>query len=866
MRKNKKYLEKAAAVILAAAMLASGCGKAAGTGEKPTVQESGATAEESSQAAVHTARNSGSQEELVAALRAKYNLGVLNYNDKSISINRNEPVELTLEYDPYEEGAAELAESFVVYQDSELKHPLEASYSWDEESGMLTIAPPVYGPAEVDSIEIDLSHLSGTFLGTDEEPGWGNLSQLYLAANVDTKTGDPINGNPLVTVMKINAELSQAPQVKFSQDENGSARFTWKEVPGADEYLLFSINNYDGALEKYMNVLASTADTEWIAPQSMSYDGTETVTMNEFFSQYLISEDYRGEVDEAYLLESDYQPYFGVIAVSADGSSHISNLYNGRDLAHMLPSSIAYNTNEETMGSLFVGTESLPATMGIIMCDGTVSQRVIEYDVQSIEKNEVLPYYTIEGRAYGTSFVNSFQVNDPAWDTLDQDIKAIEERQEKLKNKAGNVETDISFLEGEEKKEEKAETESASEDETTEEETSSEVEAAEEETSSEADTTEEKTSSEVDTTEEETSSEADTTEEPTSTEEETEATPETSSPEAKKDRETADGISADEKITANSALSEYLAIQMLNTEQEIDISLFPESSDTALVVDAFLEAQYQNPLILGIKEAGMDTANSILYVTYDYDSDTTEAKRKEIKEKAAQITDEIITDTMTDLEKELAINKYLCDNAKYDDDALENAAEHDFKYVDDSYNDSFTAYGVLVNGVGVCASYSAGFKLLADEAGLDSIVVTGYLEGNLPHAWNKVKLDGQWNIVDSTNNDNDIIQNALLNLSDDAAYATLTSDDRFVLDSNLYDYEAPSDDMEYYHITDSYFPEDEIRDILAARLQSGERALLRTDYTLDDDAFKAIAEETAQQTQLRLTGFHWMGVIYLEQR
>lgn len=825
MRKNKKYLEKAAAVILATAMLASGCGKSTGTGEKPTVQESGAAAEESSQAAVNSARSSGSQEELVAALRAKYNLGVLNYNDKSISINRNEPVELTLEYDPYEEGAAELAESFVVYQDSELKHPLEASYSWDEGSGMLTITPPVYGPAEVDSIEVDLSHLSGTFLGTDEEPGWGNLSQLYLAANVDTKTGEPINGNPLVTVVKINAELSQAPQVKFSQDESGSARFTWKEVPGADEYLLFSINNYDGALENYMNVLASTADTEWVAPQSMSYDGTETVTMNGFFSQYLISEDYRGEVDEAYLLESDYQPYFGVIAVSADGSSHISNLYNGRDLAHMLPSSIAYNTNEETMGSLFVGTESLPATMGIVMCDGTVSQRVIEYDVQSIEKNEVLPYYTIEGRAYGTSFVNSFQVNDPAWDTLDQDIKAIEERQEKLKNKAGNVETDISLLEGEGKEEDKAETKSASEDETAEEETAE-----------------------------------------TDSGRETEAKPETSSPEAKKARETADGISVNDKITANSALSEYLAIQMLNTEQEIDISLFPESSDTALVVDAFLEAQYQNPLILGIKEAGIDTANSILYVTYDYDSDTTEAKRKEIKEKAAQITDEIITDTMTDLEKELAINKYLCDNAEYDDDALENAAEHDFKYVDDSYSDSFTAYGVLVKGVGVCASYSAGFKLLADEAGLDSIVVTGYLEGNLPHAWNKVKLDGQWNIVDSTNNDNDIIQNALLNLSDDAAYATLTSDDRFVLDSNLYDYEAPSDDMEYYHITDSYFPEDEIKDILAARLQSGERALLRTDYTLDDDAFKAIAEETAQQTQLRLTGFHWMGVIYLEQR
>ena len=114
--------------------------------------------------------------------------------------------------------------------------------------------------------------------------------------------------------------------------------------------------------------------------------------------------------------------------------------------------------------------------------------------------------------------------------------------------------------------------------------------------------------------------------------------------------------------------------------------------------------------------------------------------------------------------------------------------------MDEKFNDSFTAYGVLINHVGVCASYSAAFKLLADAAELDSIVVTGYLDGNLPHAWNKVMLDGQWNIVDATNNDNEVIQNALFNLSDSAAYATLVEDDRFVLDTSLYDYEALSDD------------------------------------------------------------------------
>lgn len=241
-----------------------------------------------------------------------------------------------------------------------------------------------------------------------------------------------------------------------------------------------------------------------------------------------------------------------------------------------------------------------------------------------------------------------------------------------------------------------------------------------------------------------------------------------------------------------------------------------------------------------------------------------EAKRRELEEKITQITDEIITDGMSDLEKELAINQYLCDHAEYDNDALENAAENDFTYVDEKFNDSFTAYGVLINHVGVCASYSAAFKLLADAAELDSIVVTGYLDGNLPHAWNKVMLDGQWNIVDATNNDNEVIQNALFNLSDSAAYATLVEDDRFVLDTSLYDYEALSDDKEYYRITDNYFAMEEITGMLAEKLQSTGNAALRTDYDLDDETFNQVAQEAANLAQADISGFHWMGVIHLE--
>lgn len=837
MIRNTKYFKKCIALAVCTALLAAGCTKETETGGEPAEQENTAADEGSGQEAAKAEEGAGSGEDLAVELKSKYEVGAVDYSGDTVSVNRNEALQIKLGFDPWNNDSINLSESFVVYQDSQLKYPLEvSSYDWNEETGMLSITPPVYGPAEVDSVEMDLSHLSGNYLGTDDEPGWGNLSQLYLSTNLDIETGSPISGNPLVTVVKVNAELTQAPQVKFSQDDNGAARFTWKEVPGAEEYLIFSINNYGGALENYMNVFSSTKGTEWVAEQNMSYDGTETVMMNDIFSQYLLSEDYRGEIEEDDYVTPDYEQYFGVIAVNATGSSHISNLFNGKDLAHMLPNRIAYNSNEETIGASSKGTQNLPSTMGIIMCDGSVAQKVIDYDTENIEKNADNPYYTVKGRAYGTAFVSEFVVTEPDWNTLDQDLKAIVERQEKLKNKGGNVETDISIINEENSEENTVDTENVPD--------TQEPEEAEVPNEPQEEASEENKSPDTEKPQEE--------EAESGEENETEA------------NENYDGITSN--ITANSALSEYLAMQMLNTNKAIDVSTFPEAADTELVIDAFLEAQYQNPLILGIKEAGMDTANSILYINYDYDTETTNAKRKDIEEKVAQITSEIITDGMSELDKELAINEYLCENAEYDNAALDNATENDFLYVDEIYNDSFTAYGVLVNGVGVCASYSAGFKLLADAAGLDSIVVTGYLEGSLPHAWNKVKIDEQWNIVDSTNNDNDIIKNALFNLSDDAAYAALVEDNRFALDTSLYDYGALTDDKEYYHIMDNYFGLDEVGNELAAKLKEEGSAVLRTEYSLDDETFSTIAQNAADASQADISGFYWMGVIHLEQQ
>lgn len=177
---------------------------------------------------------------MIIALKAKYDAGAMDYSGDTIRIGRGGAIQIKLGYHPWEDAAMDLSDSFMVYQDAELKHPLDlVSYDWNPDSGMLTIEPPVYGPAQV--VLMDTARSSSAFLEANDETGWGSLAQLYLAAYVDAKTGSPIKGNPSVTVLKIDAELGQAPQVRFSQDEFGSARFSWKEVPGAEEYLLFSI-------------------------------------------------------------------------------------------------------------------------------------------------------------------------------------------------------------------------------------------------------------------------------------------------------------------------------------------------------------------------------------------------------------------------------------------------------------------------------------------------------------------------------------------------------------------------------------------------------------------------------------------------
>ena len=83
-------------------------------------------------------------------------------------------------------------------------------------------------------------------------------------------------------------------------------------------------------------------------------------------------------------------------------------------------------------------------------------------------------------------------------------------------------------------------------------------------------------------------------------------------------------------------------------------------------------------------------------------------------------------------EKALWLHDWLTENAHYD---------RNYQY--------YGPDGVLFLGKGVCDSYSKAYNLLLEAAGIESMRITGKGNGG-DHAWNAVKIDGQWCMVDVT--------------------------------------------------------------------------------------------------------------------
>ncbi|MCL2772938.1 MAG: DUF4358 domain-containing protein [Oscillospiraceae bacterium] len=103
----------------------------------------------------------------------------------------------------------------------------------------------------------------------------------------------------------------------------------------------------------------------------------------------------------------------------------------------------------------------------------------------------------------------------------------------------------------------------------------------------------------------------------------------------------------------------------------------------------------------------------------------------------------VITDNMDDFEKELAIHNWIINWASYD-----LAADSNSPYANPD-PDNANPYGLLIHKKAICLGYSATFQLFMDLLDIECITVKGF-SGSGDHAWNMVKIDGEWYCVDTT--------------------------------------------------------------------------------------------------------------------
>jgi uncharacterized protein YjdB len=108
-----------------------------------------------------------------------------------------------------------------------------------------------------------------------------------------------------------------------------------------------------------------------------------------------------------------------------------------------------------------------------------------------------------------------------------------------------------------------------------------------------------------------------------------------------------------------------------------------------------------------------------------------------------ETVDEMVADlvgnsSLTDVQKALLIHDRIAVHCEYDYERLNNGTMPKISY---------TTGGVLVYGTAVCQGYAEAYRYLLDLVGIESYICTS---DALFHAWNIVKLDGDYYYVDVT--------------------------------------------------------------------------------------------------------------------
>lgn len=583
--------------------------------------------------------------------------------------------------------------------------------------------------------------LPSDFLRATGDSSWGNAPVYYIRLNYDLDAKSPtLLKQPVIIPFTVKSDLP-TPTLQADISPDGRLTLVWNEVPGAESYNIYSASHI--TMEN-INEPLSGAEQGYADQRPLLIATVKGTSYNDFMKD---GRGALGVVDETItsVQNNNVQGEYYVTAVQGDKESRFSRSADTVALSKRLPRTVAPEDNINL--KLYKNAKELPKTVPVQFIDGSKASVTVMYDTGAVTLKASSPTdvpYTLQGTAL-KGYVQVAQLTEA-------DISSLAAAQSNKAN-PGYVEpqNDTDYVPAPDVPTIIDNNDNGN---------------ASEPGDNVIDQQKENTKSKVE--------------------------------EGNKQAVPGTTIRAD-LIHADSALEEYLALTLMNGDTEISLQAFPEAQNARTLVDVIEKVVYQNPLILGFRGYGYDYEKLTLNVKYDDSAEIIRSKQKEILAEADKVIAAVIKEGMSADEKQMAIYDYLNNNTAYDDAALENAMEQEFKTVDAKYNDSFNTYGILVKKVGVCMSYAHTFQLLSDLVQVPSMVVTGTMSG-VNHAWNKVKIGDEWVNVDPTNNATNTGLPYLLYNSNDATASDVeyVMDKAYWLDHELPLFKATSNAYDYY--------------------------------------------------------------------
>ncbi|MDD5277748.1 MAG: TerD family protein [Methylovulum sp.] len=170
---------------------------------------------------------------------------------------------------------------------------------------------------------------------------------------------------------------------------------------------------------------------------------------------------------------------------------------------------------------------------------------------------------------------------------------------------------------------------------------------------------------------------------------------------------------------------------------------------TSSISDVIEYMKLDNPSIFYLESSHQYTSmgNEVWFnPKYQFDRLMTQEMENRLSNMAEKILKEVISSSMDDYEKELALHDYLVKNVVYDYESLS---------IPNPPQEIYSAYGALINRKAVCSGYANAMKLLLDKCGIECLIVSG--NSNIPdtdnsigHAWNIVKINNKFYHLDVT--------------------------------------------------------------------------------------------------------------------